>query len=181
MDKIRSTTVLGILDRKRKIAVIGADGQVTLGDTVMKHTAKKIRRIGDDILVGFAGSTADALTLYEKFEAKVSEFPTNLTRAVIELAKDWRMDRALRRLEAFMAILDPEQAFVVSGTGDIIEPDDDIVAIGSGAPYALAAARAMSAHTKLPARDIVKTSLKIAADICIYTNAEVHIEEARLK
>jgi len=177
MSEIRSTTVLGVLDRKRKVAVVGADGQVTLGDTVMKHTARKIRKIGEHILIGFAGSTADALTLYEKFETKVNEHPANITRAVIELAKDWRMDRALRRLEAFMTILDPEHAFVVSGTGDIIEPDDAIVAIGSGAPYALAAARALSTHSKLKAREIVEESLRIAADICIYTNSEVHIEE----
>lgn len=179
MPETRSTTVLGMLDRKRKIAVIGADGQVTLGDTVVKHTARKIRRIGDRILIGFAGSTADALTLYEKFETKVNEYPANITRAVIELAKEWRMDRALRRLEAFMAILDPERAFVVSGSGDIIEPDDDIVAIGSGAPYALAAARALAAHSKLSARQIVEESIRIASEICLYTNAEVHIEEAK--
>jgi len=175
--KIRSTTVLGMLDSKKKVAVIGADGQVTLGETVMKHTARKIRRIGDHILIGFAGSTADALTLYEKFETKVNEHPSNITRAVIELAKEWRMDRALRRLEAFMAILDPEHAFLVSGSGDIIEPDDAIVAIGSGAPYALAAARALDRHSKLSVREIVETSIRITADICLYTNAEVHIEE----
>jgi ATP-dependent HslUV protease subunit HslV len=179
MQKISSTTVLGMLDRKKGIAVIGADGQVTLGDTILKHTARKVRRIGDHILIGFAGSTADALTLYEKFEAKVSEYPANITKAVIELAKEWRMDRALRRLEAFMAILDSEHAFVVSGSGDIIEPDDDIVAIGSGAPYALAAARALAAHSKLSAREIVEQSIRIAAEICLYTNAEVHIEEAK--
>lgn len=179
MQKIRSTTVLGMLDRKRKIAVIGADGQVTMGETVMKHTARKIRRIGDHILIGFAGSTADALTLYEKFETKVNEHPSNITRAVIELAKEWRMDRALRRLEAFMAILDPEHAFLVSGSGDIIEPDDAIVAIGSGAPYALAAARALARHSKLSAREIVETSIRISSEICLYTNAEVHIEEAK--
>lgn len=176
--RITSTTVLGMLDPKRKVAVIGADGQVTLGETVMKHTARKIRRIGDKILIGFAGSTADALTLYEKFEGKVAEYSGNLKRAVIELAKEWRMDRALRRLEAFMAILDPEHAFVVSGSGDIIEPDDDIVAIGTGAPYALAAARALAAHSKLSAREIVEVSLKIAGEIGIYSNTEVHIEEA---
>ncbi|MBN2379072.1 ATP-dependent protease subunit HslV [candidate division WOR-3 bacterium] len=177
MSEIRSTTVLGMLDRKRKIAVVGADGQVTLGDTVMKHTARKIRKVGDSILVGFAGSTADALTLYEKFEGKVNEYPSNLTRAVIELAKEWRLDRALRRLEAFMAILDPEHAFVVSGAGDIIEPDDNIVAIGSGAPYALACARGLAKHSKLSAREIVEESLRITSEICIYTNSEVYIEE----
>lgn len=177
MNKVKSTTVLGMLDSKKKVAVIGADGQVTLGETVMKHTARKIRRIGDHILIGFAGSTADALTLYEKFETKVNEHPSNITRAVIELAKEWRMDRALRRLEAFMAILDPEHAFLVSGSGDIIEPDDAIVAIGSGAPYALAAARALDRHSKLSVREIVETSIRITADICLYTNAEVHIEE----
>jgi len=178
LPRVRSTTVLGMLDRKKKIAVIGADGQVTLGDTVVKHTARKIRRIGDHILIGFAGSTADALTLYEKFETKVNEHPANITRAVIELAKEWRMDRALRRLEAFMAILDSGHAFVVSGSGDIIEPDDDIVAIGSGAPYALAAARSLVKHSKLSAREIVEESIRIASEICLYTNAEVHIEEA---
>lgn len=179
MQKVRSTTVLGMLDRKRKTAVIAADGQVTLGDTIMKHTAKKVRRIGDRILVGFAGSTADALTLFEKFEMKVNEYPSNLTRAVIELAKEWRLDRALRRLEAFMAILDPEHAFLVSGAGDIIEPDDAIVAIGSGAPYALAAARALSKHSSLSAKDIVEESIRIAAEICLYTNSEVTVEEAK--
>lgn len=179
MPKIRSTTVLGMLDKKKKVAVIGSDGQVTLGETVMKHTARKIRKIGKHILIGFAGSTADALTLYEKFETKVNEYPSNITRAVIELAKEWRMDRALRRLEAFMAILDPAHAFVVSGSGDIIEPDDDIVAIGSGAPYALAAARALAKHSKLPVRDIVSESIRIAGQIGIYTNTEVHVEEAK--
>lgn len=180
MMKIHSTTVLGMLDRKKKIAVIGSDGQVTLGDTVVKHTARKIRKIGERILIGFAGSTADALTLYEKFEAKVSEYPANITRAVIELAKEWRLDRALRRLEAFMVIIDPEHAFLVSGAGDIIEPDDDIVAVGSGAAYALASARALTKHSRLSVREIVEESIRIAAEICLYTNAEVQIEEAKL-
>jgi ATP-dependent HslUV protease subunit HslV len=171
-----STTILG-LRYKGKVA-IGCDGQVTTGETVMKHKARKVRKMyNDKIIAGFAGSTADALTLFERFESKLEEFRGNLARSVIELAKDWRQDKILRRLEAFLAILDKEHAYVVSGSGDIIEPDDGIVAIGSGSAYALAACRALVKHTGLTAREIVEESIRIAADICIYTNAEIFIEE----
>jgi len=171
-----STTILG-LRRDNKVA-IGCDGQVTTGETVMKHRAKKIRKMyNDKILVGFAGATADALTLFERFEAKLEEFRGNVPRSVIELAKDWRQDKILRRLEAFLAILDKEHSYIVSGAGDVIEPDDGIVAIGSGAPYALAAARALIKYTSLSPREIVEESINIAAKICIYTNSEISIEE----
>jgi len=144
----------------------------------MKHRAKKIRKMyNDKILVGFAGATADALTLFERFEAKLEEFRGNVPRSVIELAKDWRQDKILRRLEAFLAILDKEHSYIVSGAGDVIEPDDGIVAIGSGAPYALAAARALIKYTSLSPREIVEESINIAAKICIYTNSEISIEE----
>jgi ATP-dependent HslUV protease subunit HslV len=157
---------------------IGSDGQVTTGEVVMKHTARKIRKMyNNKILTGFAGSTADALTLFERFEAKLEEFRGNLPRSIIELAKDWRQDKVLRRLEAMLAILDKDHAYVVSGSGDIIEPDDGIVAIGSGAPYALATSRALVKYSNLSAKEIVEESIKIAADICIYTNAEIFIEE----
>ena len=171
-----ATTIIG-LRRNNKVA-IGCDGQVTTGETVMKHRAKKIRKMfNDKILVGFAGATADAMTLFERFEAKLEEFRGNLPRSVIELAKDWRQDKILRRLEAFLAILDKEHSYIVSGAGDVIEPDDGIVAIGSGAPYALAAARALIKYTTLSPREIVEESINIAAKICIYTNSEISIEE----
>ncbi|MGB9720871.1 MAG: ATP-dependent protease subunit HslV [bacterium] len=173
---MHSTTILG-LRRDNKVA-IGCDGQVTTGETIMKHRARKIRKMYNDrILVGFAGATADALTLFERFEAKLEEFRGNVPRSVIELAKDWRQDKILRRLEAFLAILDKEHSYIVSGAGDVIEPDDGIVAIGSGAPYALAAARALLKYTNLPSREIVEQSINIAAQICIYTNTEIFIEE----
>jgi len=176
--KIFSTTVIGIVNKEKKKAVIGADGQVTFGNTVFKKTARKIRKIEDPpVLVGFAGTTADSLTLFERFETKLKEFRGNLKRAVVELAKEWRQDKVLRRLEALLIILNKESAFIVSGSGDIIEPDDNIVAIGSGAPYALAAARVLKKYTELDERTIIEESLKIAADICIYTNSEVVIEE----
>jgi ATP-dependent HslUV protease subunit HslV len=171
-----STTIIGL--RHKGSVVIGCDGQVTTGETVMKRTARKIRKIYNDrILTGFAGSTADALTLFERFESKLEEFRGNLPRSVVELAKDWRQDKVLRRLEALLAILDREHAYVVSGSGDVIEPDDGIVAIGSGGPYALAACRGLVNHSALSAREIVEQSIKIAASICIYTNTEIHIEE----
>ncbi len=171
-----ATTIIG-LRRNNKVA-IGCDGQVTTGETVMKHRARKIRKMfNDKILVGFAGATADALTLFERFEAKLEEFRGNVPRSVIELAKDWRQDKILRRLEAFLAILDKEHSYIVSGAGDVIEPDDGIVAIGSGAPYALAAARALIKYTNLSPREIVEESINIAAKICIYTNSEISIEE----
>ncbi len=173
---MHSTTILG-LRRDNKVA-IGCDGQVTTGETIMKHRARKIRKMyNDKILVGFAGATADALTLFERFEAKLEEYRGNVSRSVIELAKDWRQDKILRRLEAFLAILDKEHSYIVSGAGDVIEPDDGIVAIGSGSPYALAAARALIKYTNLSAREIVEESINIAAKICIYTNNEIFIEE----
>jgi ATP-dependent HslUV protease subunit HslV len=148
------------------------------GETVMKHTARKIRKMHNDtILTGFAGSTADALTLFERFESKLEEFRGNLPRSVVELAKDWRQDRVLRRLEAMLAILDKEHSYVVSGSGDIIEPDDGVVAIGSGGPYALAACRALIKHSDLSPRTMIEESIRIAASICIYTNNEIFIEE----
>ncbi|MGQ9534823.1 MAG: ATP-dependent protease subunit HslV [bacterium] len=173
---MQSTTILGIR-RNGKVA-IGCDGQVTTGETIMKQRARKIRKMyNDKILVGFAGATADALTLFERFETKLEEFRGNLPRSVVELAKDWRQDKILRRLEAFLAILDKEHSYIISGAGDVIEPDDGIVAIGSGAPYALAAARALFKYTQLPAKEIVAESIRIAAQICIYTNTEISTEE----
>lgn len=173
---MHGTTIIGV--RFKGQVAIGCDGQVTTGETVMKHHAKKIRKMyNDKILIGFAGATADALTLFERFEAKLEEFRGNLPRSVVELAKDWRQDKILRRLEAFLAILDKEHAYVVSGAGDIVEPDDGIVAIGSGSPYALAACRALIKYSNLSAREIVEESIRIAAGICIYTNTEISIEE----
>lgn len=173
---MKATTIIGI--RLKGEVAIGCDGQVTTGETVMKRTARKIRKMyHDKILAGFAGSTADALTLFERFESKLDEFTGNLPRSVVELAKDWRQDKVLRRLEALLAILDNEHSYVVSGSGDIIEPDDGIVAIGSGGPYALAACRGLVKHSNLSAREIVEESIKIAANICIYTNAEIFTEE----
>jgi len=173
---IRSTTVLAI--RKNGRVVLAGDGQVTMGDTVVKHQAKKIRRLyHDKILTGFAGSTADAFTLFERLEAKLEQYNGNLKRAAVELAKDWRLDRALRRLEALLIAADPNECFILSGTGDVIEPDDGLAAVGSGAPYALAAARALMGHTELSIREIAEEAMKIASAICIYTNEEFTIEE----
>ena len=175
---IRSTTILCV--RKDGHVAMGSDGQVTLGTTVMKHNAKKLRRMyNDTVLAGFAGATADAFTLFERFEAKLQEYRGNLARAAVELAKDWRMDRALRRLEALLAIADKEHSLIVSGTGDVIEPDDGILAIGSGGPYALAAARGLLGHSTLTARAIVEESMKIAGGIDIYTNVELTLEELK--
>ena len=175
---IRSTTILCV--RKDGHVAMGSDGQVTLGTTVMKHNAKKLRRMyNDTVLAGFAGATADAFTLFERFEAKLQEYRGNLARAAVELAKDWRMDRALRRLEALLAIADKEHSLIVSGTGDVIEPDDGILAIGSGGPYALAAARGLLLHSTLDARAIVEESMKIAGGIDIYTNVEITLEELK--
>ena len=172
---MKSTTIIGM--RHKSGVAIGCDGQVTTGETVMKHTAKKIRKMyNNKILAGFAGSTADALTLFERFESKLEEFRGNLPRSIVELAKDWRQDKVLRRLEALLAILDKDHAYIVSGSGDIIEPDDGIVAIGSGGPYALAACRALIEHSKLSTEEIVEKSIKIAAGICVYTNSEIFIE-----
>jgi ATP-dependent HslUV protease subunit HslV len=169
------TTIVGV--RRNGIVAIGGDGQVTLGTTVMKANARKVRMLGQGTVIGgFAGGTADAFTLFERFEGKLDKFG-NLTRAAIELAKDWRSDRYLRRLEALLLVGDPHKLFVISGNGDVIEPEHDVVAIGSGGPFAQAAARALLENTELGARDIVERSLGIAADICIYTNRNLVIEE----
>jgi ATP-dependent HslUV protease subunit HslV len=169
------TTILSV--RIRGAVAMGGDGQVTLGNTVMKGNARKVRRLnGDKVLAGFAGGTADAFTLFERFEGKLEKHG-NLTRAAIELAKDWRADRALRRLEALLLVADRQSSFIISGNGDVIEPDDAVMAVGSGGPYALAAARALAANTELSAREIVERSLGIAADICIYTNRNFVIDE----
>jgi ATP-dependent HslUV protease subunit HslV len=169
------TTILGV--RRDGIVAIGGDGQVTLGNTVMKGNARKVRLLGNGkVIGGFAGGTADAFTLFERFEGKLDKFG-NLTRAAIELAKDWRSDRALRRLEALLLVGDPQKLLVISGNGDVIEPEHDLVAIGSGGAFAQAAAQALINNTDLSARDIVSRSLNIAADICIYTNHNLAIEE----
>jgi len=158
--------------------VVAGDGQVTMGQTVMKHQARKVRKMYHDrILTGFAGATADAFTLFERLEAKLEQYNGNLQRAAVELAKDWRLDRALRRLEALLIAADRDQCLILSGSGDVIEPDDGICAVGSGAPYALAAARALATHTQLSAREIAEAAMKIAASICIYTNEVFTIEE----
>jgi len=173
---IRSTTVLSV--RRGGSVVLAGDGQVTLGESIIKHTAKKIRRLyNDKILSGFAGSTADAFTLFSRFEAKLEQYHGNLGRAAVELAKDWRTDKFLRHLEALLLVCDKEQTFLLSGQGDVIEPDSGIAAIGSGGPYAQAAARALSDHTELSARQIAEEAMKIAGEMCIYTNDKVTIEE----
>ena len=170
-----STTILAVR-RDGKLAIAG-DGQVTFDKTVMKHKARKIRRIGEGkVLAGFAGSAADGMTLLDKFEAKLSEFRGNLTRAAVELAKDWRTDRYLRRLEALLVVGDADHLFVLSGTGDVVEPDDDVAAIGSGGPYAQAAAIALLRNTKMSAEEIVREALGIASKICIYTNEDISVE-----
>jgi ATP-dependent HslUV protease, peptidase subunit HslV len=172
-----STTILAV--RRDGALVLGGDGQVTLGNTVMKGNARKVRRLSNDkVLAGFAGGTADAFTLFERFEGKIEKYG-NLTRAAIELAKDWRADRYLRRLEALLLVGDPQNLFIISGNGDVIEPEHAAAAIGSGGPYAQAAARALTESTELDARTIVERSLGIAADICIYTNRNLVIEELR--
>ena len=171
------TTILGV--RRGGAVAIGGDGQVTLGNSVMKRNARKVRRLANDkVIAGFAGGTADAFTLFERFEGKLEKYG-NLTRAAIELAKDWRSDRYLRRLEALLLVGDPENLFIISGNGDVIEPDHDVAAIGSGGQYALAAARALVDGSALDARSIVERSLNIAADICIYTNRNLVIEELK--
>jgi ATP-dependent HslUV protease subunit HslV len=157
---------------------MGGDGQVTLGNTILKHTARKIRRLYEDrVLAGFAGATADAITLFEKFEGKLSEFHGNLRRAAVELAKEWRTDRVLRRLDAVMVVTDGRDLMLLSGSGDVVEPDDGVIGVGSGGPYALAAARAMLRHTELPALAIAREALRIASGICIYTNDNLAVEE----
>jgi ATP-dependent HslUV protease subunit HslV len=170
------TTILAI--RRNGKAAIGGDGQLSYGETIIKASGKKIRRLYEGkVLAGFAGGVADALTLFDLFEKKLSEYHGDLTRAAIELAKEWRMDRNLRRLEADLIVMDKEKMFLVSGQGEIIEPDDDVVALGSGGPYALAAVRAMVKHSKLSAKEMCRTALEIAADICVYTNNHLSIEE----
>lgn len=178
---IRSTTVIGIRHNGR--VVLGSDGQATMGNIIMKHSARKVRRLFNDrILAGFAGATADAFTLFERFEEKLEKYGGQLTRSAVELAKDWRTDRYLRRLEALLAVASDDRLLLISGTGDVIEPDDDILAIGSGGPYALAAARAMKNHSPdLSAREIVEESLRIAAGICVYTNENITILELDAK
>jgi ATP-dependent HslUV protease subunit HslV len=173
---IRSTTVLCV--RKDNKVVLAADGQVTLGEGVIKHNAKKTRRLyNDKIVAGFAGSTADALSLFGRFENKLQEYHGNLPRAAVELAKEWRTDRSLRHLEALLIVADVKSTYLLSGTGDVIEPDDGIAAIGSGGPFALAAARALAKHTKMTAKDIALEAMRIASEICIFTNANFSIEE----
>jgi ATP-dependent HslUV protease, peptidase subunit HslV len=174
--QMHGTTVLCV--RKDNKVVIAGDGQVTLGDGVVKHSAKKTRRLyNDKILAGFAGSTADALSLFSRFENKLQEYHGNLSRAAVELAKEWRTDRSLRHLDALLIVADAKSTFLLSGNGDVIEPDDGICAIGSGGPYALSAARALAKHTKMSAKDIAQEAMRIASEICIYTNGNFSIEE----
>jgi ATP-dependent HslUV protease, peptidase subunit HslV len=176
LPRIRATTILAV--RQNGKVALGGDGQVTVGETVMKSTANKVRKLREGkVLAGFAGSVADAFTLFEKFEEKLERYPGNLARAVVELAKDWRSDRVLRRLEAMLAVADAEHLFILSGTGDVIEPDDQIVAIGSGSGYALAAARALKKHSHLSAVEIVRGGLEIAGEICIYSNQQITVLE----
>ncbi len=173
--KFRSTTVLAV--RRGPEVVLGADGQVTLGQTVMKGSARKVRRMHDGkVIAGFAGSAADGIALFERLEGRLKDCNGNLTKATVELAKEWRTDRALRRLEALILVADTERTFLLSGTGEVIEPDAGIAAIGSGGPFALAAARALATHTQLGARAICEEALKIAAEICIYTNSNLTFE-----
>ena len=176
MQEIHGTTILSV--RRKDSVVIGGDGQVTQGNTVLKSNARKVRKVyHDNILTGFAGGTADAFTLFERLEAKLDKYSGHLVRSAVELAKDWRTDRALRRLEALLIVADQANSLVVSGTGDVIEFDDGVIAIGSGGPFAQSAATALATNTELDARSIVEKSLQIAADICVYTNHDLHIEE----
>lgn len=173
--QFHATTVLAV--RKNGMVAIGGDGQVTLGDTIMKGNASKVRRLaGDSVLAGFAGAVSDAFTLFDRFEGKLKEHNGNLLRAAVELGKEWRTDKYLRQLNAMLAVCDRETSLLVAGTGEIIEPEDGILAIGSGGPYALAAARALTAHTELDARGVVGEALRIAAGICIYTNTNIRVE-----
>lgn len=175
-DIIRSTTVLGL--RHNGHAVIGGDGQVTVGNAIMKQHARKIRKIyNDTVLAGFAGAAADAFTLFERFEDRLQQYRGNLLRAAVELAKAWRTDKYLRNLEALLAVVNKEQSLIISGTGEVIEPDDGIVAIGSGGSYALAAARMLVKHTSLSAKEIVAEALSAASDICVYTNKNIEVDE----
>lgn len=175
---IRRTTVICVR-HKGEIAMAG-DGQVTIGQTILKHSARKIRRLYKDrVLAGFAGATSDAFALFSRFEAKLEEYRGNLSRAAIELAKDWRMDKALRQLEALLIVADKDASFLISGNGDVVEPDDGIIAIGSGGPYALAAARALIKYTDLSAKDIALEAMRISAGICVYTNDFIVVEELK--
>jgi ATP-dependent HslUV protease subunit HslV len=174
--KVKGTTIICVR-HKGKVAIAG-DGQVTLGDTVLKQKASKIRTLYNGrVLAGFSGATSDAFALFSRFEAKLEEYRGNLPRAAIELAKDWRLDRSLRRLEALLVVADEKHSFLISGTGDVVEPDDGIIAIGSGGSYALASARSLIRHTELSAVELVKEALKISAEICIYTNSNITVEE----
>lgn len=176
MEQPHATTILAVR-RQGKVAMAG-DGQVTVGSTIMKHKAHKVRRLyNGQVLCGFAGASADAFTLFERFESKLEQFSGNLVRSAVELAKDWRTDKSLRRLEALLIAVDRDNSLIISGTGDVIEPDDGLVAIGSGGPYALAAARALIAHSELEARDVAEEALRIASGICIYTNGNIAVEE----
>ena len=176
-ESFHATTIISV--RRDGKVVIGGDGQVTLGNTVVKANARKLRRLGKggEVLAGFAGATADAFTLFELFETKLDKHGNNLTRAAVELAKEWRTDRRLGRLEAMLAVADKDASLLISGNGDVLEPENGLIAIGSGGPYAQAAAKALLEHSTLPARDIVEKALKIAGDICIYTNHNITIEE----
>ena len=176
--RTRSTTILAV--RKNGRAVMAGDGQVSMGDTVMKHKANKLRFMyKDNVLVGFAGAAADAFNLFERLEGKLEKFNGNLTRAAVELAKDWRTDKILRRLEALLLAIDAKHTLIISGTGDIIEPDESVAAIGSGGPYALAAARALMAHSDLDTASIAREAMKITASICLYTNEEIIVQEPK--
>lgn len=180
MSNFRGTTILSV--RRDNKVVIGGDGQVSMGDTVMKGNARKVRRLyNDKVIAGFAGATADAFTLFERFEGKLEKYSGNLTRAAVELAKDWRTERSLRRLEALLTVADIKASLIISGTGDVIEPENGVIAIGSGGQYAKSAALALLGETALDARSIVEKGLHIAADICIYTNHNLTIEELELK
>jgi ATP-dependent HslUV protease subunit HslV len=176
VEQYRGTTILSV--RRNGKVVIGGDGQVSLGNTIMKGNARKVRRLYQNkVIAGFAGGTADAFTLFERFEAKLEQHQGNLTKAAVELAKDWRTDRILRKLEALLAVADSEASLIITGNGDVIQPEDDLIAIGSGGPFAQSAARALLDNTEMSARDIVEQGLKIAGDICIYTNHNRTIEE----
>ncbi len=175
MNNFHGTTIVCV--KKNSSVALGGDGQVTLGNTTVKHTARKVRKIHEDkVAIGFAGSTADAITLFDKFESKLQEFRGNLKRAAVELGKDWRTDKILRRLEALLIVADNDDMFLISGSGDVIEPDDNVIAIGSGGPFAQAAARALMLHSSLEAEEIVRNALQIASEICIYTNNNITVE-----
>ncbi|MCH7820092.1 MAG: ATP-dependent protease subunit HslV [Candidatus Marinimicrobia bacterium] len=171
----KSTTILGV--RRYNQAAVGGDGQVTLDDVVMKNSAQKIRRLYEgSVIAGFAGASADAMALFDKFESKLEEYNGNLLKSAVELARDWRTDKILRRLEALLIVMDEKTSLIISGNGDVLEPDDEVIAIGSGGPYATAAARGLIKHTKLSAKEIVESSLKITSEICIFTNDNINVE-----